>query len=149
MWAHRQTQWTLRMFCNNNTESTETVCEPLHGMFCNNNTESTESVCEPYMGCFATTTLSRLSLSVSLTWDVLQQQHWVDSLSVSLTWDGRRERKKILKSRYKAIIVGGQRGTPPEAEENTIFFTLKMKFLSLLTHKLLGPSINSTKIVKV
>ena len=36
--------------------------------------------------------------------------------------DRHRERKKILKSRYKATIVGGQEGCP-EAEENTIFPT--------------------------
>ena len=64
--------------------------------------------------------------------------------------DGSRERKKILKSRYKATIVGGQGGCAPlEVEENTIFFTMKMQFQDLLTHKLLGPSINATKIVKV
>ena len=33
---------------------------------------------------------------------------------------------------------------PPEAEENTTFFTLKMQFQGLLTHKLLGPPINAT-----
>ena len=42
-------------------------------------------------------------------------------------------------------MVGGRGALrPPEAEENTIFFTLKMQFQGLLTHKLLGPSINAT-----
>ena len=59
--------------------------------------------------------------------------------------DGREEGKKILKSRYMSTRVGGSGGPcPPEAEENTIFFTLKMQFQGLLTHKLLGPSINAT-----
>ena len=35
---------------------------------------------------------------------------------------GTGKEKKILKSRYKATIVGGQEGCP-EAEENTIFPT--------------------------
>ena len=46
-------------------------------------------------------------------------------------------------------IYGDHRGgsggrSPPEAEENTVFFTLKMQFQGISTHKLLGLSTNAT-----
>ena len=59
--------------------------------------------------------------------------------------DGHRKRKKIMKLRYKATIVGGSGGRgPPEVEEDTIFFTLKIQFLGLFTYGLLGLSTNAT-----
>ena len=80
MWVHWQPLWAS------------------HGMFCNN-IHWVDWVCLwPYMGCFATTTLSRLSLSVRPTdsfaqWTLCCKTHVRPttlsrlSLSVSLTWD--------------------------------------------------------------
>ena len=59
--------------------------------------------------------------------------------------DGHRERKKILKSRYQETKVRGQGGAAPlKLKKVQYFFTLKMQFQGLLTHKLLGLSTNAT-----
>ena len=54
-------------------------------------------------------------------------------------------KKKNPEVKIQGAHRGGSGGLrPPEAEENTIFFTLKMQFQGISTHKLLGLSTNAT-----
>ena len=55
-------------------------------------------------------------------------------------------RKKNPEVKIQGAHRGGSGGRrPPEAvKENTIFFTLKMQFQGISTHKLLGLSTNAT-----
>ena len=67
------------------------------------------------------------------------------SISISYSSYFAQGKKKNPEVKIKGDHSGGSGGlSPPEAEENTIFFTLKMQFQGLSTHKLLGPSINAT-----
>ena len=74
---------------------------------------------------------------------ILDFMQALESSHVNQGWAQGKKRNPEVK--IKGDHSGGSGGlSPPEAEENTIFFTLKMQFQGLSTHKLLGPSINAT-----
>ena len=55
-----------------------------------------------------------------------------------------KKKKKSCSEDIRQLLRGVRRLRPPEAEENTIFSTLKMQLQGLLTHTLLGFSTNAT-----